>query len=116
MGDLVFDASGEGPGDYQMPKVTAELITAAVSKPKEGIFVNVDGLSEEAVLRVEGLDALERPLEAFSGENGALVSQSGFQVPVTFAGEAEMPDKVRLRVVFEGAKRSEIRLSAIYVR
>ena len=116
MGDLVFDASGEGPGDYQMPKVRAELVTAAVSRPKTGFFVNVDGLSKEAVLRVEVLDALERPLEAFSGKNAALVKQHGFQVPVTFAGKAEMPEKVRLRFVFEGAKRSAIRMSAVYVR
>ena len=116
MGDLVFDASGEGPGDYQMPKVTAELVTAAVSRPKEGIFVNVDGLSEAAVLRVEVLDEVERPLEAFSGKNAAVVTQSGFQVPVVFASKVALPDKVRLRVVFEGAKRAQARLSAVYVR
>ena len=116
MGDLVFDASGEGPGDYQMPKVTAELVTAAVSRPKEGFFVNVDGLGEAAVLRVEVLDEVERPLEAFSGKNAALVKQAGFQVPVRFASKEALPEKVRLRVVFEGAKRSEIRLSAVYVR
>jgi hypothetical protein len=116
MGTLVFDASGEGPGDYQMPKVTAELVTAAVSRPKEGVFVNVDGLSEAAVLRVEVLDEVERPLEAFSGKNAAVVTQSGFQVPVVFASKVALPDKVRLRVVFEGAKRAQARLSAVYVR
>lgn len=116
MGDLVFDASGEGPGDYQMPKVTAELVTAAVSRPKEGFFVNVDGLGEAAVLRVEVLDEVERPLEAFSGKNAALVTQSGFQVPVVFASRETLPEKVRLRIIFEGAKRAAIRLSAVYVR
>jgi hypothetical protein len=112
MGALVFDASGEGPGDYQMPKVTAELVTAAVSRPKEGFFVNVDGLSEEAVLRVEVLDALERPVPGF----GAITRQSGFQVPLDLGDVKKLPEKVRLRVLFEGAKRSEIRLSAIYAR
>lgn len=116
IGDLVFDASGEGPGDYQLPKVTAELVTAAVAPPKEGFFVNVDGLGDEAVLRVEVLDALERPLDAFSGTRAAVVSLGGFQVPVRFASRETLPDKARLRVVFEGAKRAEIRLSAIYVR
>lgn len=116
MGVLVFDASGEGPGDYQMPKVTAELVTAAVSRPNTGFYVNVDGLSKEAVLRVEVLDALERPLEAFSGQNAALVTKSGFQMPVVFASKEALPEKARLRMVFEGAKRSEIRLSAIYAR
>jgi hypothetical protein len=112
MGALVFDASGEGPGDYQMPKVTAELVTAAVSRPKEGFFVNVDGLSEEAVLRVEVIDALERPVPGF----GAKTRQSGFQVPLDLGDLKKLPEKVRLRVLFEGAKRSEIRLSAIYAR
>ncbi len=112
MGALVFDASGEGPGDYQMPKVTAELVTAAVSRPKEGFFVNVDGLSEEAVLRVEVIDALERPVPGF----GAKTRQSGFQVPLDLGDVKKLPEKVRLRVLFEGTKRSEIRLSAIYAR
>ena len=30
-GDLVFDPSNEGPGDYQLPQVTAELVTASLS-------------------------------------------------------------------------------------
>lgn len=112
MGELVFDANGEGPGDYQMPKVTAELVTAAVSRPNEGFFVNVAGLSEEAVLRVEVLDALERPVSGLA----AVIRQSGFQVPLDLGDLKKLPEKMRLRVVFEGAKRSEIRLSAIYVR
>lgn len=112
MGALVFDASGEGPGDYQMPKVTAELITAAVSRPKEGFFVNVDGLSEEAVLRVEVLDALERPVSGL----GVVIRQSGFQVALDLGDVKKLPEKMRLRVLFEGAKRSEIGLSAIYVK
>ncbi len=112
MGDLVFDASGEGPGDYQMPKVMAELVTAAVSRPKVGFFVNVDGLSEEAVLRLEVLDQIERPLPGYS----AVVRQSGFQTPVEFKSDAKLPERVRLRIVFDGPKRSDIRLSTIYVR
>lgn len=112
MGDLVFDASGEGPGDYQMPKVTAELITAVVSRPQTGFFVNVDGLSEEAVLRVEVLDALERSVSGL----GVVIRQSGFQVPLDLGDVKKLPEKMRLRVLFEGAKRSEIRLSAIYVK
>lgn len=116
IGNLVFDESSEGPGDYQLPKVTAELVTAAVSRPKMGIYVNAAGVSEEAFLRVEVLDALERPLPAFSGKSSAVVKQGGFQVPVTFASKDTLPDRVRLHVVFEGAKRSDIRLSAVYLR
>jgi hypothetical protein len=37
-------------------------------------------------------------------------------MPVMFPSKEALPEKVRLRVVFEGAKRSEVRLSAIYMR
>jgi hypothetical protein len=64
------------------------------------------------VLRVEVIDALERPVPGF----GAKTRQSGFQVPLDLGDLKKLPEKVRLRVLFEGAKRSEIRLSAIYAR
>lgn len=110
--DLLVDTSMEGPGDYQLPHVTAELITCPVSVPKPRFFVNADGLGDEAALRIELLDHLERPTPGRS----ALVRQSGFQTPVEFRDDARLPDRVRLRIVFEGAKRTGIRLSAIYVK
>jgi hypothetical protein len=61
---------------------------------------------------VEVLDDLERPIPGFS----ALVRQTGFQTPVDFKSEVKFPERVRLRVVFEGPKRADIRLSAIYVK
>jgi hypothetical protein len=116
IGHLRFDPSTEGPGDYQLPEVTAELVTSIVHRPTEGIFVNASGLSSEAFLRVELLDSSERPLTSFSEADAAIVSQSGFQVPIIFAKRAPLPEKVRLRVVWEGPKRSEIKLSAIYLK
>lgn len=110
--DLVFDATNEGPADYQLPKVTAELVTQSFSVSKPSFFVNADGLGDEATLRLELLDHLERPVPGHS----TTVHQSGFQTPVTFKSEARLPERVRLRVVFEGSKRTNIRLSAIYVK
>jgi len=110
--NLVVDTSGEGPGDYQMPKVMAELVTGSLAVKTPRFFVNADGLSEEAALRVELLDHLERPIPGYS----AVVRQNGFQTPVDFKSDVKLPDRVRLRIVFEGPKRTDIRLSAIYVR
>jgi hypothetical protein len=110
--DLRVDTSGEGPGDYQMPKVTAELITESFEVKTRRLFVNAEGLGDEAALRVEVLDHLEKPISGYS----SIVRQSGFQTPVEFKSEAKLPDRVRLRIVFEGPKRTGIRLSAIYVR
>lgn len=110
--DLVVDTSGEGPGDYQMPKVTAELVTDSCTVTKPRFFVNADGLGEEAALRVDVLDHLERPISGYS----AVVRQNGFQTPVDFKSDMKLPDRVRLRIMFEGTKRTDIRLSAIYVK
>ncbi len=110
--DLVVDTSGEGPGDYQMPKVMAELITDSMVVKTPRFFVNADGLSAEATLRIELLDHLERPIPGYS----AVVRQNGFQTPVDFKSDVKLPDRVRLRIVFEGPKRTDIRLSAIYVK
>lgn len=116
-GDLVADMSGEGPGDYQAPEVTAELVTCPVPVSNPRFFVNADGLGREAGLRVELLDAVERPLDGYSGEQAARVTQSGFQVPVEWTSRlAPLPEKVCLHVVFEGRKRTGIRLSAIYIQ
>lgn len=111
-GDLVVETAGEGPGDYQLPKVVAEFVTAPVSVKNPRFFVNADGLSEEAVLRVELLDHLEHPIQGCT----ASVSQSGFQTPIEWKAAGALPGRVRLRVIFEGKQRTNIRLSAIYVR
>lgn len=114
--DLVFDPSNEGPGDYQLPQVTAEFITTSLPVKTPRFFINADGLGTDAVLRLELLDHLERPVPGYSGGNAARVTESGFQVPVTWKSSAALPDRVRLRGVFEGKGRAAIRLSAIYIQ
>jgi hypothetical protein len=117
-GDLVIEEVGKGPGDYQQPEITSEFITAAIpvrsgSSPR--FYVNADGLGDRAFLRIELLDALEKPLPGYSAE----VRQSGFQTPVNWASARDangLPESVKLRVVFEGVSKTSIRLSAIYVQ
>jgi hypothetical protein len=110
--DLRVDTSSEGPGDYQLPKVTAELVTAAFEAGKRSLFVNAAGLGAESILHVQALDELERPLEGFEAE----IRESGFQTPIRWKTANALPERARLKIAFEGAKRTEIRLSAIYVR
>jgi hypothetical protein len=50
-GDLVVELAGKGPGDYQLPEITSELVTAALPVSGKGshrIFVNADGLGSDA--------------------------------------------------------------------
>lgn len=115
LGDLVFDPSAEGLGDYQMPQTTAEFVTASLSIKNPRLFVNADGLSSHAVLRLELLDHLERPVPGYCGENAVSVRNSGFQTPVEWKFIAPLPERVRVRGVFEGNQRAAIRLSAIYI-
>jgi hypothetical protein len=113
--DLVVDTSGEGPGDYQMPRITAELVTAALPVKAPRFFINARGLSADARLRVQLLDHLERPVPGCSGEKAVVLVEGGFQAPVIWPGTAALPERARLHVVFEGPKRTGIRLSAIYI-
>lgn len=113
--DLKMDTSTEGSGDYQLPQVTAEFVTNSFHMQKPRIYVNADGLSADAMLRLELLDHQERPLPGYSGDDAACMTKSGFQNPVSWRTTKALPERVRIRGVFEGEKRSAIRLSAIYL-
>jgi len=110
--DLVVDTSSEGPGDYQLPQVTAELVTASIPVTKPRFFINADGLGAEAALRIELLDHQERPIPGRT----AIVRQSGFQTFIQWAEDSKLPERVRLHVIFEGARRTDICLNAIYIQ
>lgn len=45
-----------------------------------------------------------------------IIAKNGFQIPVPLNKSTELPETIRLRVTFEGEKRSGIKLSAIYLR
>ncbi len=120
--DLVVDETLLGPGDYQLPAIKSEFITAPIALQGNGprrFYVNAEGLGKEAALKVEILDQTTTPLPNFSGAHAATVRTNGFQSPILWNGQAEvadLPDRVRLKVSFEGRNRSDIRCSALYVR
>ena len=115
-GDLVVETAGKGPGDYQLPEIVSEFITAPLTVKKPRFFINAEGLGKEAQLRVELLDHLERPLPAYSGKNAVIIRQNGFQTPVEWKSSEALPERVKLHVVYEGPKNTDIRLSAIYLK
>ena len=121
-GDLVVELAGKGPGDYQTPEITSEFITAAMPvKPgvPHQLCVNADGLGADAALRIELLGANEKPLPGYSEKDAAIVRQSGFQTPVAWSGNSEprdLPERIRIRVIFEGKRSTDIRFSALYLR
>ncbi len=112
-GDLVVEEAGQGPGDYQLPEIASEFVTTSIPvKPGQRFFLNADGLGPDAALRIELLDHLERPLPGYS----AILRESGFQTPIVWSGKDDLPERIRIHVVFEGAKRTGIRFSAIYLQ
>lgn len=119
--DLVVDKTTEGAGNYQMKITVSSLLTKSVALEKcsHRFFVNAEGLGKDAVLKVELLDHLTVPLPDYSGQNAAIVNESGFQSPIQWLGKNEvknLPDRIRLKVTLEGAKKTDIRLSALYIQ
>ncbi|HRX77603.1 MAG TPA: hypothetical protein P5307_01010 [Pirellulaceae bacterium] len=119
--DLVVDKTTEGSGDYQMRTTASRFLTTAlpIKAGTRRFYVNADGLSEDARLRIELLDNELSALPALSGASAAIVSQSGFQTPIVWNGKHEiegLPDRVRLQVTFEGISNTHIHFNAIYVQ
>lgn len=121
-GDLVVETIGKGPGNYQLPVITSEFITAALpmkAGATQRFYLNADGLGPEAVLKVELLDEQERPLPGYSGTDAALIRQNGFQTPILWNGKSKiggLPGHIRIHVTFDGKRNTGIRCSALYVK
>lgn len=81
------------------------------SPPRGGVGI--------ATLKVELLNHNAMSLPEFSGEYAAIVRESGFQTPIVWNGKDSidgLPDRVRLKVTFDGKKNTDIRFNALYVR
>lgn len=112
-GDLVVETVGKGSGDYQLPEIICEFVTAAMPVKKgQRFFLNAGGLGPEAALKIELLSANETPLPGYT----STIRQSGFQTPVIWQKEAgDLPERVRVHVSFEGRRKADIRFSALYL-
>ena len=109
---------GFGSLSPKNPAVPAALVTSPIqTNGSTRIWVNAEGLSEKAWLRVELLDERERPLAGYSGDDAAFVRQSGLREAVSWQGKDTIEDPnraVKIRVSFEG-KREGIKLYALYL-
>ncbi|MEZ6089261.1 MAG: hypothetical protein R3C05_14760 [Pirellulaceae bacterium] len=120
--DLRVEQAGLGPGDYQLPTIRSEFVTAAIKldpRTDTTFHCNASGLSKDGYLKIEILDVNEQPLPDYRGTQAAIVTQSGFQTPVLWNGQqslASLPEYIRLRVVFAGPSNDSIRFHALYVR
>ncbi len=120
--ELIVDSSTAGSGDYQMMKTVSSFMTRSLAiddaAPRR-FYINADGLNDSATLKVELLDHKMEPLPDYSGVNAAIVANSGFQTPITWKRRTlvnDLPDRIRVRVTFDGARKSGIRFNALYIR
>lgn len=122
LGDLVIEPTSIGTGDYQVPEASASFLTAAVpvsASVSPEFFINADGLGPEAALKIELLTPDLKPIPGASGEAAAVVRQSGFQTPIVWPDQGavrHLPERIRIRVTYEGARKTAIRFSALYLR
>ena len=112
-GDLRVRDYGEGASEF----VTGDI--AVSGKAARKFYFNADGLGADAVLKVELLTHDEQLLKGYSGKDAATVTQSGFQTPLIWNGKETvkgLPERFRIKVSFDGAKKADIRFSALYVQ
>jgi hypothetical protein len=100
------------------PQTEASCITCALQAAgKIRLYVNADGLSPSANLRVELLDRDENPIPNYSGRQASTVAQSGTRTEVPWNGGhsvGPLEGPFRIRVAFEGSDRKKIRFYCLY--
>ena len=120
--DLRVDETTTGDGAYQMPETESGFLTSTIDLPREAsrrFYLNADGLSETAMLKIELLNSDTAPIQEYSGDNAAIVTESGYQSAVVWNGSAvlkDLPERMRMRVTFVGRDKTDARFNALYVR
>ena len=94
-------------------------ISCPIELDREGcrLFVNADRLGEHSRLRVELLDLQFRPLPGYSGDACVLLDAPGLRQPVKWLEPdtlAKFDHPVRVCVRWEGVRREDPRLFAVY--
>lgn len=82
------------------------------------LFVNVAGVTADAPLTVELLDALDRPIPGYSGADTAKIKTPGTQQPITWPahpdGRGPRDHEFSVRVSLPDS--DDVRLYATYIR
>jgi hypothetical protein len=82
------------------------------------VAVNVSGLGEHTTLRIGLLDEGFRPVPAFSGNDAAVLAESGLRQSIRWPNTAGIPaalGRVRLDIRFEGVRPEDAALHAVYI-
>ena len=119
IGLVTLDRARFGSLSVREPSQTGELVTSNLKiKGSARIWVNVEGLGPDASLSLELLDRFERPLSGYSGQDAALVQQSGLRVPVSWKGTdliSNLRKSFKIKVSFNGTLNGAISFYALYV-
>ena len=119
IGLVTLRRDGFGSLSPKNPSAPAAFVTCPLKVNGAGrIWINGEGLSQDAGLRVELLDETERPLAEYSGESSTVLRQAGLRVPVFWKHKTQISGlrtAFRIRVRFEGEQRRAIKLYAVYV-
>ena len=113
----VFENPATNPYSRSLP---ASLISCPMKLAREGgrVFINADGLSERAELRVELLDREFKPIPGYTVQDCVPTRTSGFRQAVSWQGKERLeafPHPIRVRVAFGGERPEDVKLYALYV-
>ena len=101
------------------PGEPAELVTSVVQlNAPVRLWINAEGLSQDAWLKVELLRPTEEPIQAYSEDSALPLYNSGPRVKVSWKDREQVtvPDSAfRIRVIFGGDRRQSIKFYALYV-
>ena len=110
----------EHVGDRVAEKAEPHCITCPIrlnGKPARA-FLNADGLSVDAQLRVEVLDLQFKPIDGYAGASSIPVTDSGLRQEVVWKNQdrlVDLDDPVRLKVSWEGPRPEDVHLYAAYL-
>jgi hypothetical protein len=82
------------------------------------LSINVEGVSQEAVLRIELIDKTGNAIEGYSGRDAAVVADSGLSVKVSWSGRTKIEVSnaaIRLRVSLTGPQAHQVKFYAAYL-
>jgi len=118
VGLLTMRLDGFGSLSLKDPAGPAQFVTCTLAGAGR-LVINADGISPDARVRVELVDDQEQPLPAYAGKNAAVVTEPGVRMQVRWPrSDSVQPGDhpFRVRVNFEGPKRDQIRLYALYLQ
>ncbi len=106
---------GSAAGAYEPHCISCPV---SLEGGKARLFVNADRLNEGSRLKIELLDEQFRPIPGYSGADCVCLDRPGLRQPVTWREREvleEFGHPVRVRVDWEGIRREDARLFALYV-